>query len=234
MMLEGLPTLSEYVVRISTVAQKRPCGSLALVVYHLLGDLVNAAEHALSHYFPLTLAEPFLQNSSLGSPYQKWAIFTNEDFSMLDACARRVVLAGWKAYEEAVGSIDDDWSRKDAWHWFHSVYTQYASCVVSRDEPSLTLSTVSLMGWVEPGAHTFMNIVNRPEPLASTPPIVALTTRDISDRTAIAELCGVGAGNLRELRRLSDQFALWLRRNCTIEELTAPHSGTLTDTSLEG
>ncbi|WP_437605501.1 hypothetical protein WMF20_30900 [Sorangium sp. So ce834] len=233
MMLEGLPTLSEYVMCISTVARKRPCGSLALVVYHLLGDMVNAAEHALGDYFPLTLAEPFLQNSSLGSPYQKWAIFTNEDFSMLDACARRVVLAGWKAYEEAVGPLDDDRSKKDAWHWFHSVYTQYASCVVSREEPSLTLSTVSLMGWVEPGTHTFMNVVNRPEPPASTPPIVALTTRDISDRTAIAELRGVGLGNLRELRRLNHQFALWLRSNCTIEELTAPHSGALSDTSLE-
>ncbi|MGK3966636.1 hypothetical protein WMF01_39290 [Sorangium sp. So ce1667] len=231
-MLEGLPTLSEYVICISTVARKRPCGSLALVIYHLLGDMVNAAEHALGHYFPLTLTEPFLQNSSLGSPCQKWATFTNEDFGMLDACARRVVVAGWKAYEEAFGSLAGDRSRKDAWHWFHSVYTQYASCVVSHEGPSLTFSTVSLMGWVEPGAHTFMNLVNRPDPQASTPPIVALTTRDISDRTAIAEMRELGLANLRELRRLNHQFALWLRGNCTMEELTAPHDGTLSDTWL--
>ena len=52
-MLGGLPAFSEYVIRISTVARGRPCGSLALVVYHLLGDMANAAELALSHYFPL-------------------------------------------------------------------------------------------------------------------------------------------------------------------------------------
>ncbi|WP_437308187.1 hypothetical protein [Sorangium sp. So ce388] len=151
---------------------------------------------------------------------------------MLDACARRVVVAAWKAYEEAFGSLDGDWSTKDAWHWFHSVYTRYASCVVSREEPSLTLSAVSLTGWVGPGAHTFMNVVNRPDPQESTPPIVALTTRDISDRTAIAEMRELGLANLRELRRMNHQFALWLRGNCTMEELTAPHDGTLSDTQL--
>ncbi|WP_437566813.1 hypothetical protein [Sorangium sp. So ce542] len=78
-----------------------------------------------------------------------------------------------------------------------------------------------------------MNVVNQPDPPASTPPIVALTRRDISDRTVIAELREVGLGNLRELRRLNHQFALRLRSNCTIEELTAPHSGTLSDTPLE-
>ncbi|WP_437739162.1 hypothetical protein WMF39_25820 [Sorangium sp. So ce1504] len=91
-MLEGLPAFSEYVIRISTVARGRPCGSLALVVYHLLGDMANAAELALSHYFPLTLTEPYLQNSSLGSPYQKRATFTNEDFGNLYCFRRPLVI----------------------------------------------------------------------------------------------------------------------------------------------
>jgi hypothetical protein len=46
-------------------------------------DAVNHYRHALDHYFTLTLNEPFLQNSSIGTPYQKWAYFTNEDFGML-------------------------------------------------------------------------------------------------------------------------------------------------------
>jgi hypothetical protein len=232
MMLEGLPAFSEYVIRIGTVARARPCGSLALVVYHLLGDMANAAELALNHYFPLTLAEPYLQNSSLGSPYQKWATFTNKDFGVLDECVRRVVRAGWRAYEEAVRSVDGDWSTKDAWHWFHSVYTGYASCIVHVEEPSLTLSTVSLVGWVAPGAHAFSNVVNRPDPPASTPPPVAFTTRGISDRTAIAEMRELGEANLRALRRLNHDFAGWLRDNCTLDELTAPHEGTLSGTWL--
>lgn len=232
MMLEGLAAFSDYVIRISTVARGRRCGPLALVVHYLLGDMANAAELALSHYFPLTLSEPYLQSSSIGSPYQKWATFTNDDFGKLDECARRVVRAGWKAYEEAVGSIDGDWSSKDAWHWFSSVYTGYASCVVSKEEPSLTLSTVSLEGWVDPGTYVFSNVVNRPDEPASVPPIISLTTRDISDRSAIAAMSAHGYANLRELRRLNHQLALWLRSNCTIDELTAPHDGTLSDVSL--
>ena len=70
-MLEGLPSLFEYVIGV--VTRQRQRGSLAVVLYHLLGDVVNAAEHALTDYFPLTLSESFLHNSSIGTPYQKWA-----------------------------------------------------------------------------------------------------------------------------------------------------------------
>ena len=92
-MLEGLPSVFDYLI--SGVTRERHRGSLVVVLYHLLGDVVNAAEHALTHYFPLTLAESFLQNSSLGTPYQKWAKFTNDDFRKLDECVRRLIPAAW-------------------------------------------------------------------------------------------------------------------------------------------
>lgn len=71
-----------------------------------------------------------------------------------------------------------------------------------------------------------------PEPLESRPPDIVLVGRDISDRAAIAELRGIGEANLRELRRLNDELARWLRKNCTMEEVTAPHDRTLSDTWL--
>jgi hypothetical protein len=46
-------------------------------------DVINHYNYALDHYFTLTLQESFLQNSSIGPPYQKWAHFTNEDFGLL-------------------------------------------------------------------------------------------------------------------------------------------------------
>lgn len=228
-MLEGLPALSEYVIRMSTVARTRPCGSLAVVVYHALGDLANAAEHALTHYFPLTLTEPYLQNSSFGPPYTKWAFFTNKDFRTLDACAREVALAGWRTYDEAVPSCPDNWTRRDARHWFHSVFRSYASCVVNEAEPSLKLGAVTFEGWVEPGANAFSSVISARPGEKPIPPTLVFTARDISDRTAIAELREFGLANIRELRRQNERFAQWLRGNCTIEDLTAPHEGTLSN-----
>ncbi len=56
---------------------------LPAAVYMMQMDVINHYNHALDHYFTLTLSESFLQNSSLGTPYQKWAFFTNKNFSML-------------------------------------------------------------------------------------------------------------------------------------------------------
>lgn len=56
---------------------------LPATVYLMQVDVINQYWLALQHYFTFTLNEPYLQNSSLGTPYQKWAHFTNEDFDML-------------------------------------------------------------------------------------------------------------------------------------------------------
>jgi hypothetical protein len=56
---------------------------LPAVVYMMQVDVINHYRYALDHYFSLSLSESFLQNSSIGTPYQKWAYFTNEDFGML-------------------------------------------------------------------------------------------------------------------------------------------------------
>jgi hypothetical protein len=56
---------------------------LPAAVYMMQVDVINHYRYALEHYLTLALDEPFLQNSSLGTPYQKWAYFTNEDFGML-------------------------------------------------------------------------------------------------------------------------------------------------------
>jgi hypothetical protein len=56
---------------------------LPSVVYMLQRDVINHYRHALMHYLTVDLSSPFLQNSSHGTPYQKWAKFTNEDFDRL-------------------------------------------------------------------------------------------------------------------------------------------------------
>jgi hypothetical protein len=56
---------------------------LPAAVYMMQVDVINHYDHALEHYLTTALDEPYLQGSSLGTPYQKWAYFTNEDFGIL-------------------------------------------------------------------------------------------------------------------------------------------------------
>lgn len=59
--------------------------ALPPTVFLMQRDAINHCRYALNHYLPLTLDKPFLQNSSIGTPYEKWAKFTNSDFEMLSA-----------------------------------------------------------------------------------------------------------------------------------------------------
>ncbi|MDX9980068.1 MAG: hypothetical protein RBU25_08610 [Lentisphaeria bacterium] len=56
---------------------------LPATVFMMQRDVINHYRYALTHYLPLRLSESFLQNSSIGTPYEKWARFTNDDFAML-------------------------------------------------------------------------------------------------------------------------------------------------------
>ncbi len=57
--------------------------ALSPTVFLMQCDVINHYRYALYHYMPLSLKEPFLQDSSIGTPYEKWAKFTNSDFNML-------------------------------------------------------------------------------------------------------------------------------------------------------
>lgn len=56
---------------------------LPATVFLMQCDVVNHYRYAVTHYFDLTLKEPYLQDSSLGPPYTKWAKFANDDFELL-------------------------------------------------------------------------------------------------------------------------------------------------------
>lgn len=60
---------------------------LPISVYMMQRDVVNHLRYAATHYLPISLSAPYLQDSSLGPPYTKWAKFTNDDFEILSfAC----------------------------------------------------------------------------------------------------------------------------------------------------
>lgn len=56
---------------------------LPATVYLLQRDTINQYRYMLEHYLLVPLDATFLQNSSIGTPYEKWAYFLNEDASRL-------------------------------------------------------------------------------------------------------------------------------------------------------
>lgn len=234
MMLEGLPTIFAYVVDIIT-AQRQKSSLAAAILFHL-EDVANAVDYATTHYFPLSLREPFLQNSSIGTPYQKWAKFTNEDFANVDRCLRRLIPPVWLWYDQTVdqSSHDEFAALKVAWGWLDCVFNEYICVDISPDEPTLTLSTINMNGWVDPISKRFLNVWNVPlnDRPQQVPEVVTTSKVDIADRSQITELQQTGRSRLMELRSEANRLSNWLQANYAKNELLAPHKGTLSDGSF--
>jgi hypothetical protein len=52
-------------------------------VYMMQQDVINHYQNAFGRRFKLSLNDSSLQNSSLGTPFQKWSFFANEKFKIL-------------------------------------------------------------------------------------------------------------------------------------------------------
>lgn len=65
--------------------------ALPATVFLLQRDVINHYRYAVEHYLDVDLGAPFLQGSSFGSPYQKWAHFTNEDFEQVSFVTANLV-----------------------------------------------------------------------------------------------------------------------------------------------
>jgi hypothetical protein len=239
-LLEGLPSLFEYIIGL--VTRHRRCDSMAVVIYHLLGDVANAAENALTRHLPATLNEPYLQKPNHGTPYIGWAHFTNRDFEMVDRCLQRLEHAAWKLYMDAAWrmmankNVDRAGFRpisiKDTYVWFDVFNADYVCCVVKPFEPVLTVSAVNIESWLNAAAERRVKNRSSGPPLhgiEERPPVVTKSTWSISDRATVSELQAVGLTRLNEMRETTHRFASWLTANCTLEQLLAPHQGTLSD-----
>lgn len=82
-MLNLRPIFQDAIDVLSVYAPQLKLPALPATVFLMQQDVVNHYRYAVTHYLPLTLDEHFLQNSSLGTPYEKWAKFTNDDFQQL-------------------------------------------------------------------------------------------------------------------------------------------------------
>ena len=76
---------------------------LPAAIYLMQRDVVNHYEYAITHYFPIPLSMPYLQNSSIGSPYEKWRKFTNDDFDLLAFAIHNLIRYTSRFVYETVG-----------------------------------------------------------------------------------------------------------------------------------
>jgi hypothetical protein len=90
--------LTEHATRLAVFA-------LPAAVYLMQRDVINHYNYALDHYFTLTLQESFLQNSSIGPPYQKWAYFTNQDFGLLSFTIHNLLRYTSRLFHESEGAV---------------------------------------------------------------------------------------------------------------------------------
>jgi hypothetical protein len=90
-MLDISYTFEDANVAMRDYAELLAVAPLPAAAYMMQLDVMNHCRHALTHYFMLTLDEPYLQNSSLGTPYQKWAFFVNRDFEMLSLAVQNLL-----------------------------------------------------------------------------------------------------------------------------------------------
>lgn len=215
------------------VMAERQRSPLALVIHYQLCDLLNATHFALTHYLPLTLHESFLQNSSLGTPYQKWAKITSEEFAILDSCLIRLLAVAKLWYEQTVdlGSHEESAASKVAEGWFSTVKKEFRSCSVRQDAYLLEFCSLNLDGWLADDQVRFLNLWNfaRPDdvPPAPLPSVVERCIRDISDRTIVRQLQEVGLNRLSQMRTTNNKLTTWIRSHYSIEEATAPHRGNM-------
>lgn len=74
--------------------------ALPASIFLMQQDVVNNYRHAASHYLPLNLDEHFLQNSSIGTPYEKWAKITNKEFQQLSFTVTNLIRYTVRLIEE--------------------------------------------------------------------------------------------------------------------------------------
>ena len=217
---EGIPEFIDFAI--SLVEHKPKCDSLAIVAYHLLGDIVHAAEHGLRHYLTLTLEESFLQNSHIGTPYQKWAKFTSEDFKSLDICLKSLIPVLDDIYSE-ISMVDDSYgaeSRRSSFLWFAEFDKRYTSCVVSFNTASLTVSAINFGGWLDVSYMKFGNVY-----CFKTAPVVTKTEMPVVDRSVLLELQRVGKIRVEKMKTSLVRLAGWLEVNYTMADVIASRRG---------
>jgi len=208
---------------------------LPAAVYMMQVDVINHYRHALEHYLTLTLNEPYLQKSSFGTPYQKWAHYTNDDFGTLSFAIHNLLRYTSRMVHETECIFLRESERYAEMKKLSNHYTdpicehrfRHKSIGVTiHEDYRLSINAVrigfSLKGFSVRGGHgeplRYSRMVrdangNESEQLITREEYQELTgsiqteTIDIGDRTKLATIQERGLREIAELKSRNDAFA---------------------------
>jgi hypothetical protein len=225
---------------------------LPATVYLMQRDVINHYNYALDHYFTLTLQESFLQGSSIGPPYEKWAYFTNEDFGLLSFAIHNLLRYTSRLIHETECATLVDEARYSEMKSRSNTYT-HLLCEIKyrRKAIGITVEDNNRLGitaaWIEPsttqlrargsqGQRTkYFRVIRdsrgdeHEEPIEKEEydrlsPQIRPAIIDISDRSVLTELRQQGKREVAELITRNEAFAEACRTYYRSRDVVGPFS----------
>ena len=226
--------------------------SLVPAVFMMQRDVLNHYRYGMEHYFTISLDEPYLQNSSLGSPYQKWAFFVNENHSLLSLMIRQLLRYTSRLVHETECKRKHDLHEHSEAKQMSNSYTspiceiRYADKQIGirvHEDQRLTVTwvrkeprpeRVMTSGRVGEEPKYFLIETGHDGDRTETPitkeayshfsESVSQTDYSISDRSALNQIKSRGAEEIDHLQKLCSQFGDLAERFLSDRQICTPYT----------
>ena len=179
---------------------------LAACVYLMQRDVINQYRYALEHYLTVDLAAPFLQNSSLGSPHQKWAKFTNDDFALLSFHIKNLVRYTARLVDQTLAKLHQS---RGEFHESKAVGNNYIPCIVE------TADSQSFLG-IRCEAASTVKVIALAKEVTLTSKATEETTHfwkdEVERRRVLNELLRSGEAEVTALSQVHEVYSLACRK----------------------
>jgi hypothetical protein len=186
-MLNLNPLFEDAILAMERHAQRVLTPPLPAALFMLQRDVINHYRCALTRNWDVPLDAPQLQNSSLGSPYDKWRWYANDDLDQLTFAIHGLVRYTSRLFHETTAEALCDTRR-------------FAEMMARSDgysEPIRQSSSRNIGIWLD--AHQAVWVT----PFG--PELVSLR-RDISDRSVLGQLRALGEFEIEVLSESNRRF----------------------------
>ncbi len=181
-------------------------------VFMMQRDVINHYRYSLDHYFTISLSEPYLQNSSHGSPYQKWAFFVNENWKLMSYTVHQLLRYTSRLIHETEMKALRATGRTHEMKAGSNDYTD-PLCDFRRDERKV-------------GVHVSQDQALTVTTLRRPATSVHQSEYDIRDRSVLLKLRAGGFAEIANLEKLNRKFSVACNRFCRDGEIVRKTSTT--------
>lgn len=176
-------------------------------IYLALETVISDCHTILNHYLTVPMEAHFLQNSSFGTPYDKWKVVLEKDFDRLD----KSIVEFIRAIEFWILATDDE----------HNLYFMVAS---PKNPLSSHFQDACCSGRIQ--SDVLMSISISTAFLMKAPKLPHRLNQDLrTDRMEIdtlnkrLALKDKGKQNLKRIKQIKNQLSEHILENCTLNEM---------------